>query len=454
MEKRFLLLYACLCAAALISSFSTVNAQQRNAFEEIRQDPDKAGTVFYMYNHDIPECAKPPKGYKSFYISHYGRHGARNHSSETDFSNVMKLLTAAEERGVLTDRGKELLGRYRAIYPLLHNCGGDLCDLGFQQQYKIAHNMFRAHRHIFRKQARVDAVSTIVPRCILTMSAFTDQLLKENPQLVISKQSSNSTMDYLNPFSLQNPDVQYTDEGYNNKYAYWQKDFRHMCDSLQRPGVVFGPLLTDLSLLDEIDSAASLERALFGTVSGFQCNGQITDSFWEFFPYDEICRLYECYNFRFYASKGADTLYQKGRQWAFVWRTMQDIIDKADEDLASGGYAARLRFGHDIIIMSLFALLDIDGYNKPVGSIGEVKDVFRSYDFPMSLNTQFIFYKNRAGDILVRLLYNERDLELPIPDCGTRYFYRWSDFRSFALQRIALAQDIIATTQAPPRVKH
>ena len=163
--------------------------------------------------------------------------------------------------------------------------------------------------------------------------------------------------------------------------------------------------------------------------------------------------LHECYNFRFYASKGADTLYQKGRQWAFVWTTMQDFIDKADEDLATGNYAARLRFGHDIIVMSLLALLDIDGYNIPAGSIEDVKNVFRAYDFPMSLNVQFVFYKNRAGDVLVRMMYNERDMALPIADCGTPYYYRWDDLRAFALKRIDVAHSIIASTQAPPKLK-
>ena len=149
-----------------------------------------------------------------------------------------------------------------------------------------------------------------------------------------------------------------------------------------------------------------------------------------------------------------DTLWQKGRQWAFVWRTMQEILDQADSDIASGEYAARLRFGHDIIVMSLFVLLDIDGYNIPVGEASEVKDVFRSYDFPMSLNVQFVFYRNCSGEVLVRMMYNERDMALPIADCGTPYYYRWEELRAFALERIELAKGIIASTQAPPKVKN
>lgn len=443
-------------AASLLSLFSVTGyGQARDAFEEIRQDPNRAGTVFYMYNHDgIPAHVAAPGGYKPFYISHYGRHGARNHSSEADFDNVLKLLETAESRGQLTERGKDLLERFRNIYPVLHNCAGDLCDLGFEQQYKIAHNMYRNYPRVFRKNARIDAVSTIVPRCILTMSAFTDQMLKENPRLQVYKQASNSAMGYLNPFSLYNPDVQPTDEGYNNKYAYWQKEYHRMCDSLQRPEVVFAPLITDLSLLDEIDDGIHLEKALFAITAGLQCNGKVSDDLWEFFPYEERCRMFECYNFRFYSSKGADTLFQKGRQWAFVWRTLQDILDKADSDIASGEYAARLRFGHDIIVMSLLVLLDIDGYNIPAGNSSQVKDVFRSYDFPMSLNVQFVFYRNCAGDVLVRMMYNERDMALPIADCGTPFYYRWEDLRAFFMQRIGVAQSIIASTQAPPKVKN
>ena len=184
-------------------------------------------------------------------------------------------------------------------------------------------------------------------------------------------QASNSTMYYTNPFSLYNKDVQPTDEGYNNKYAYWQKAYHDLRDELLHPELVFTPLLTDLGILDEVWDPLHLECALYATASGLQCNGKITESLWDFIPMDELLALYECYNFRFYASKGPDTLFQKGRQWAFAWTTMQDILDKADEDMSSGACPVRLRFGHDIIVMSLLALLDVDelGLDKTDRSI-------------------------------------------------------------------------------------
>lgn len=438
-------------AVALCLS-SAAFGQNRDAFEEIRLDPHKAGNVFYMYKHDgIPAAAKPPKGYKAIYISHYGRHGARNHSSESDFDNILRIFRTASEKGLLTERGKEFLRRYEKAYPQLHGRGGELCDRGFEQQYKIAGNMYRNYPALFRKGAKVDAVSTTVPRCIMTMTAFSDQLLRENPRLEIYKQASNSTMHYLNPFSRYNPDVDATDEGYNNRSAYWQQGFRDMCGRLLTPSAVFAPLLTDLSLLDAFGKPVSLELAFYEIAASQQCNGQVDDDLLEFIPVEELCRLYECINFRFYCSKGPDTLFQKGRQWAFVWRTLQDIVDKADEDIARGDYTVRLRFGHDIIVMSLLALLDIDGYNKAVGDCAEIKDAFRSYDFPMALNLQFVFYENKAGDLLVRVMYNERDIALPIADCGTPYYYRWSEAKDFFTRRMDLARDILASTSAPPK---
>lgn len=125
--------------------------------------------------------------------------------------------------------------------------------------------------------------------------------------------------------------------------------------------------------------------------------------------------------------------------------TINDIIEKADKDIASGEYAARLRFGHDIIVMSMFKILEVEGYNRSVGDFDEVRDLWRSYDFPVSLNLQFIFYRNRGNDILVRVMYNERDLELPLKDCGTRYYYRWEDLKNYMNSRIKVSRHIIAT---------
>ena len=181
------------------------------------------------------------------------------------------------------------------------------------------------------------------------------------------------------------------------------------------------------------------------------CNCMDEDySFWDMFTHEERCLLWEADSYRFFCSKGPDDM-QGGRQWAFVWTLAQDILDGYDEDMAEGR-SARLRFGHDIAIMSLMTLLDIDGWSTPAPTPHAAKDLWQDYRVPMGSNVQFIFYRNRKGHVLVRFMDDEQDVRFPIPS-ATAPYYDWTDLRAFIEQRIALARHIIATTQAPPKRK-
>ena len=52
----------------------------------------------------------------------------------------------------------------------------------------------------------------------------------------------------------------------------------------------------------------------------------------------------------------------------------------------------------------------------------------------MGANLQFIFFrpaKGKSGDILVRVLHNERAASLPVADAGEKGLYRWDDLRAY-----------------------
>ena len=48
--------------------------------EMLRQDPAMISGEYYHYVYKPLAETAAPKGYKPFYISHYGRHGSRYHS--------------------------------------------------------------------------------------------------------------------------------------------------------------------------------------------------------------------------------------------------------------------------------------------------------------------------------------------------------------------------------------
>ena len=72
--------------AAVLCSLAALAASGQNLRDEIAANPGKSGGVYYVYTYDNPVLTPAPKGYKPFYISHYGRHGSRwlLHDSEYD----------------------------------------------------------------------------------------------------------------------------------------------------------------------------------------------------------------------------------------------------------------------------------------------------------------------------------------------------------------------------------
>ena len=65
---------------------------QDAAKEDILNDLNKAGGVYYAYPVTTVEQTATPKGYEPFYISHYGRHGSRYLIADNDYYWVLKLM--------------------------------------------------------------------------------------------------------------------------------------------------------------------------------------------------------------------------------------------------------------------------------------------------------------------------------------------------------------------------
>ena len=90
----------------------------QNARQEIYADPDKAGGVYYAYTYDNPARTPAPEGYEPFYISHYGRHGARYILSNDQYDNVAEVLRRLTPRpaGVMVQLSVEIVDMDRPSY--------------------------------------------------------------------------------------------------------------------------------------------------------------------------------------------------------------------------------------------------------------------------------------------------------------------------------------------------
>ena len=101
--KRILLI---VIAALFVLSTMAQNASRK----DIDKHPHLAVISLSTYGgpYFFEPIAKAPKGYKPFYISHYGRHGSRHESRESYITELTKIFDKADEMNLLTAKGKEL----------------------------------------------------------------------------------------------------------------------------------------------------------------------------------------------------------------------------------------------------------------------------------------------------------------------------------------------------------
>ena len=75
---------------------------------------------------------------------------------------------------------------------------GELTPLGAQQHQQIARRMYRRFPSVFRDSVWVDAKSTDVIRCILSMENELQELIRHNPRLRIRHDASAHDMYFMN----------------------------------------------------------------------------------------------------------------------------------------------------------------------------------------------------------------------------------------------------------------
>lgn len=435
MMKKFFLRLALVQAVVL----SMAPAYGQKVLEDIRDDVYKAGGVYYHYVYDAP-CGTPaPKGYEPFYISHYGRHGSRWLSRETDYSAVREIFAEADSAGILTSFGKDVYSRVEEICDDAAGRAGALTPLGTRQHKEIAGRMAEAFPQVFEGAARINASSTTYPRCILSMAAFCERLKEKNPGLQIERASDLRTTRILNFFHNEaNPEI-CDDFRRFSRSGKWLAEYRGMAPEYILTDRLTAYLFTDSGFFAPSrtsDFVHGLYR-LAVNVQSTELQGKV--SLLDIFT-DEELYLQNIYdNYYFYVLDGPSPV-NKGAAAYYARILLEDIILKADEAIGGSGVSADLRFGHDTSIVPLLTLLqfrefDFDEAGTDPASVAEKWSVYRLT--PMATNIQFVFYCTAAGDadadasdVLVKVMHNEHEMHLPVREYSWPY-YRWQDVKAF-----------------------
>ena len=83
------------------------------------------------------------------------------------------------------------------------------------------------------------------------------------------------------------------------------------------------------------------------------------------------------------------------------------------------------------MLLPLVGYLKIDGMEN-WSAFDQVNSVWNSsVSICMGSNLQMIFYRNKSGDVLVKLMYNEKETTIPALKTFSGPYYKWSDLRQY-----------------------
>ena len=397
---------------------------QDAAKEDIFNDLNKAGGVYYAYPVSTVEQTATPKGYEPFYISHYGRHGSRYLIADNDYYWVLKLMRKAKDAGALTPLGLDALDRVEKVWLEAEGRGGDLSPLGVRQHRGIAERMFRTFPEVFEGRVDISARSTIVMRCAMSMDAFCERLKELNPELNITREASNRYMCYMNYHSPES-------NAFNAPDGPWQEEYRKFEMSHTNGDRLVKSLFSDEKFVVRNVNPHTLMWGFYWLAVGMQ-DIETQVSFMDLFEPQELFDLYQSFNYRFYVG---DSNYpgSNGMLLDNAKPLLRNVIESADAVIASGKTGATLRFGHDGNLIPFTGLLGMEGCYASVENPADFYKHFVSYEIsPMAGNVQIIFFRNKKNhdDIIVKFLHNERETSVPV-ETDIYPYYHWNDVRSY-----------------------
>ena len=390
--NRFLVILAALLLGV------AANAQKKT--------PEQTGGVYYAYpvSHRLIDPT-PPAGYVPFYISHYGRHGSRWLPSDSRYEWVLEQFG---DKNNLTAEGKKLRKQLQKIWRNARGNGGQLTPLGGQQHQAIADRMVTSFPQVFADDAQIRARSSVVNRCRTSMQHFISGIHSLRPSLHIDSATDSADMNYI---AYTTPALKEIEKGpFTKMYGTPDRLLRLLFKdpaAVNRPEYLMGELHTIASDLQDVTDPRLRHVSLYWL---------FTDA--------EMEDIYERNNERMAYCNGSDprTGGEPARSACSLWH---DIETKADAALGKTAPSADLRFGHDTNLYRLLTLLQASSAKS--GKMDEI--------LPIGANLQMIFFRRSKEDVIVRLLHNERDFEIPVTPVMAHY-YRWSDIKAMMAQRI------------------
>ena len=370
---------------------------------------ERTASVYHSYEFVDAKDTPAPEGYTPFYVSHYGRHGSRRLAG-TFVADTLAVLEKSGKEGTLTGQGKALLADIQKIAEAHEGMLGELSLRGAEEHRMLARRMAARFPDVFNGARNVRCRSSVYPRVLVSMANFTIALKDCAPGLSFTFETGEKILRVLNPPYMElkgrSPDL----------------------PEFPAPESLIKRLFVEPS---SASNPSKFVHDLFLCASDCQCLREELGGLdiYRFFSLEEIASLFRALEAEMYGDManseefGDAPVKISAKLWA-------DFVARADEAIADDRIAADLRFGHDSGLWPLVGLLGLEGPGDRVPFADSWRDCPGWKWMSMASNLQIVFYRAKEGAVLVKILYNEREMRVRGIDPVTGPYYRWRDLKT------------------------
>ena len=403
----------------------SLGAAAQTTKKELLKDINRTGGVYLIYPGPSQKALTPaPAGYEPFYISHYARHGSRYMIDNVCYVKAISKLDSAAQMGILSRKGAQVLEILKAGYADAENRDGELTALGGRQHRETARRMYDRYPELLSQPLKVDARSSTVGRCMLSMFNFCQELQGLNPAMDIRMDASKGDMRFIVHNGHIKPEETPQTQGFIDHV-------NAMRERAYKPSRLMKLLFTNVREAESFIDAEDLMECLFQVASDFQNVPELGLSMTDIFTKDELFNIWNYYNSSWILNTGL----VPGSTPSYL--TKADIRDTlasmADRVIRNGKPTLTLRFSHDGCVLALVYLM---GLKEATGANTNIENLYKTISIdkliPMAANVQMVFYrKEGSDDILVKFLLNENETTIPALKTNVPPYYHWADVRSY-----------------------
>lgn len=375
-----------------------------------------------------------PDSLKPVYVARVARHGARYITSAKKLTKLKREIASASEKGSLTKEGRKFSVLLQKVEDITGSQWGRLSEVGCKEEQALAEDFYRLLPKLM-KTARVNAISSYIPRVVMTMYQFNHQLTTLSSKISISASEGRQYNYLLRCFSTDSLYSSYRDNG------DWFKISARLTDSIVSPEPARRLLGAKCGLSD--NELRVLTLRIYDILQSLTAFGMDAPTD-EFMSESEYRACWKVDNVEHYlrntitplsslAGKATSPLLARiiaDADASLGQRLIGITMQNADMNLqdAPESYDANFYFGHAETLMPLLSLMRVEGCYDDSEDFATLADRWQDYNVvPLGANLDLIFLQSPSLRTYVALRHNGRFVA---PMSG-RMIVGWDEYKGY-----------------------